>query len=261
MNPIEAAEKALRASLVHCVKCGLEHPKDGRCIVPAAQLYPRGIVAWDAKPDPESAVAELERIRQRREAKKPVTLTDVLVYEAEQDDLKPKRKRAKKGEPFALKPPSTPTPDSADLRNAIAKGYGSRTNPRSGRGLRLKTGEMNKTEARYAKQLEHKRRRGEILNWWFEGITFRLADDNSRYTPDFLVLMPDGALECHEIKGHWEIAALVRIKVAADRYPFKFIALSKPKGSDWQRRELKGWSDGEPEAKAEPATEDDGGMF
>ena len=50
---------------------------------------------------------------------------------------------------------------------------------------RLKKGERNKTEARYEQLLETRKRAGEIIGYWFEGVTFRLAD-NTRYTPDFI---------------------------------------------------------------------------
>ena len=46
-----------------------------------------------------------------------------------------------------------------------------------------------------------------------------------------MVLRPDGAFEIHEVKGHWEDDARVKIKVAAELYPFKFIAARKVKGA------------------------------
>ena len=72
---------------------------------------------------------------------------------------------------------------------------------RGGRGLRLKPGEMNATEAEYAREvLQPQKDAGNILDFWFEGVTFRMAQD-VRYTPDFLVLSADQTFEVHEVKG------------------------------------------------------------
>lgn len=117
---------------------------------------------------------------------------------------------------------------------------------RGGRGLRKPPGEMNATEAARAVELDAMRARGEILWWAFEGIRFRLAHDQAFYTPDFVLMKADGLLVVEEIKGHWEEAALVRIKACASLYPLRFVALSKrPKkdGGGWSRREFVGWSD------------------
>lgn len=89
---------------------------------------------------------------------------------------------------------------------------------------RLKTGQMNKTEARYHDHLEAKRRAGEILWFKFEGLKLRLAD-KTFYSPDFVVLNHLMEIEVHEVKGFWQDDARVKIKVAADQYPFKFIAV------------------------------------
>ncbi len=117
---------------------------------------------------------------------------------------------------------------------------------RGGRGLTRKPGVLNGTEQERADQLEAARRAGEVLAWWFSPLRMRLAGDNAFYTPDFMVLYPDGAIVIEEVKGFWEEAALVRIKVAADRYPFAFRALTKrPKklGGGWDVREFKGWGE------------------
>lgn len=105
---------------------------------------------------------------------------------------------------------------------------------------RLKTGEMNKTEAAYDRHLTDLKIAGEILWFKFEAIKLRLAD-NTFYTPDFLVLTALCTLECHEVKGFWLEDARVKIKVAASIYPFRFIAVtarSKKKGGGWEREEL-----------------------
>jgi hypothetical protein len=100
---------------------------------------------------------------------------------------------------------------------------------------RLKAGEMNGTEKRYAQHLDERKRSGEIVWVRFEGMKFRLAD-NTFYTPDFMVMLSDGHIEAHEVKGHWQDDARVKIKIAADMYPFRFVAVqARPKkaGGGW----------------------------
>lgn len=88
---------------------------------------------------------------------------------------------------------------------------------------RLKPGTMNKTEAAYAATLEALKHAG-LVQWYrFEGIKLRLAE-NTFYTPDFAVMRGDGVLEMHEVKGFWRDDARAKIKIAADQYPFHFIA-------------------------------------
>lgn len=89
---------------------------------------------------------------------------------------------------------------------------------------RLKSGQMNKTEAAYQKHLEQLKAAGEVAWYRFEGIKLRLAD-NTFYTPDFSVMRANGQMELHEVKGHWTCDARVKIKVAADQYPMRFIAV------------------------------------
>jgi hypothetical protein len=87
---------------------------------------------------------------------------------------------------------------------------------------------MNKTEASYAQQLELLRRAGEILWYKYEGISLKLADD-TRYIPDFFVMKKDFSLECHEVKGFFHQHSKVKVKVAVEMFPFKFILIRKTK--------------------------------
>lgn len=99
---------------------------------------------------------------------------------------------------------------------------------------------MNKTEEAYQRYLEGQKLLGEVLEYWFEHLKLRLAQ-NTFYTPDFLVLGACGELECHEVKGYWEDDARVKIKVAASIYPFRFIAvqpLPKRAGGGWKVEEF-----------------------
>lgn len=91
---------------------------------------------------------------------------------------------------------------------------------------RLKTGELNGTEAAYRDLLTQRMIAGEIAWFKFEGLKLRLAD-NTFYTPDFAVMLSDNTLQCHEVKGFWQEDARVKIKIAADLYPFQFIAVRK----------------------------------
>jgi hypothetical protein len=88
---------------------------------------------------------------------------------------------------------------------------------------------MNKLESDYASQLELRRMAGEILWWKYEGMKFRLAN-NTFYTPDFDLMLSDGTVEIHEVKGHWEDDARVKIKVAASLYPFSFKGIQRRNG-------------------------------
>jgi hypothetical protein len=101
---------------------------------------------------------------------------------------------------------------------------------------RLKTGAMNKTEQAYAIHLETHRQAGYIAWFKFEGVKLRLAD-NTFYSPDFAVMLENGQMEMHEVKGFWQDDARAKIKIAADLYPFRFLA-AKPKakkdGGGWE---------------------------
>lgn len=100
---------------------------------------------------------------------------------------------------------------------------------------RLKTGERNKTEQAYENLLEAMRISGDVLWYKFEGMKLRLAD-NTFYTPDFAVMLSSGQIEMHEVKGFWQDDARVKIKIAAELYPFRFVA-AKPKA----KRDGGGW--------------------
>jgi hypothetical protein len=101
---------------------------------------------------------------------------------------------------------------------------------------RLKAGQMNKTEAAYARFLETLVACKDVVWWKFEGVKLRLADATF-YSPDFAVMRANGQLEMHEVKGHWQDDARVKIKVAASIYPFTFIAAQpalKRLGGGWK---------------------------
>lgn len=99
-------------------------------------------------------------------------------------------------------------------------------------------GRMNKLEESYAAYLETLRLGGEITAWSFESIKFRLAD-RTWYEPDFLVIAADLELQIHEVKGHWEDDARVKIKVAAEQFPFRFFGIRRfAKTKQWIKEEF-----------------------
>ena len=91
---------------------------------------------------------------------------------------------------------------------------------------RLKAGTRNKLEAEYEQELKLRQAVGQVAWFRFEWLKLRLAD-NTFYTPDFAVMLASGAMECHEAKGFWTDDARAKIKIAADMYPFRFIAIKK----------------------------------
>ena len=99
-----------------------------------------------------------------------------------------------------------------------------------------KRGVMNKTEAAFDQQLKFRMHAGEILWYNFEGISFRLAK-GAKYTPDFIVMKDNYEIEIYEVKGFFRTADRLRLKIAADMYPFKFIAAIKDK-TGWKFEEM-----------------------
>ena len=127
-----------------------------------------------------------------------------------------------------------------DKREAGGATPGSNPHRVLGKG-RVKVGELNQTEQRYYDEVLYPRMiAGEILWAKFEGFKLRLAD-GCFYSPDFIVMLKDGSLEAHEVKGYWEDTARVKIKVAAAMYPLRFIAISKAtkaNGGAWKTEEF-----------------------
>ena len=102
---------------------------------------------------------------------------------------------------------------------------------------RLPAGTMNKAEAAYDAHLAAEQAAGRVLWRRFEGIRLKLAG-LTYYSPDFVVMAADGVLECHEVKGHWGDDDRAKIKVAAEMYPLRFIAVkarAKKHGGGWER--------------------------
>lgn len=81
----------------------------------------------------------------------------------------------------------------------VAPNGGSDKQNESGAILKPRRGSMNKTEAEFGMILEAMKRKSEILDYWFEGITLRW--NGIQYTPDFTVIRPTMQLGFIEIKG------------------------------------------------------------
>jgi len=99
---------------------------------------------------------------------------------------------------------------------------------------------MNATETAYSVVLDAMQQSGEIGQWWFEPMSFRLSSPPSgqpaRYTPDFMILRSCGEVWIIDVKaskGFDDKASVVRVKAAAELFPlFRFfVAYKRPKKS------------------------------
>ncbi len=104
------------------------------------------------------------------------------------------------------------------------------------KGKRKERGVMNRTETEFANTiLEPRKVAGEIVEYWYESITFKLTDKTPggkpgiRYTADFAVVLADYTLEFYEVKGTGiaTTADLNRVKVAADKFPMRIFVATK----------------------------------
>ncbi len=101
-------------------------------------------------------------------------------------------------------------------------------------------GEMNGLEARYAAHLHMRQHTGQIASYRFEAVKLRLAK-KTFLTVDFWVVMPDGNVELHEVKGHWEDDARVKTKVAAEMFhEFTFVGVTYDRRTGWQYEQFGG---------------------
>jgi len=102
---------------------------------------------------------------------------------------------------------------------------------------------MNKTERRYAQHLQYRKEIGEIQEWAREPERLRLADlsrgrsavgdrKDTFYKPDFRVVLNDGTIEMHEVKGFMRRDAKVHIQLAASLHPYRFVVVTVS-GKGW----------------------------
>jgi hypothetical protein len=115
--------------------------------------------------------------------------------------------------------------------------------PRHGKGkppVSKDGNRMNKTEARYAAHLQAQCEAQEIGAWWYEPISWRVAE-SSHYKPDFLVQYGDGSLEVHECKAtrgrEWASTpeAWLKLKVVAEQMPWRVCVVWQTKDGVWHR--------------------------
>ncbi len=126
--------------------------------------------------------------------------------------------------------------------NALIKNRAkTESKPRVAHRPRQIPGQMNKTEQAFANlYLEPKVRTGELLEWKFEPVSLRLAD-NTFYRPDFMAIYPD-RICIYEVKGTFaRDDAIAKWKIAADMYwywEFKMAFVKMSKGAikeiDWR---------------------------
>jgi len=96
--------------------------------------------------------------------------------------------------------------------------FGKQPPPANARGRTAVKDGMNSLERRYADHLLSLQLAGEILSFSFERHNLKLAD-RTYYKPDFEVMLTDGTIEFHEVKGFMRDDANVKIKVAAQQFP------------------------------------------
>lgn len=131
----------------------------------------------------------------------------------------------------ATAPDAPAQPVSAPPARRSASGQGI-TLPHGGNAAtaalgRLPAGQMNKTEAAYARHLMARQAAGDVLWWCFEGLTLRLGNRAS-YTPDFVVQRADMSVELHEVKGARAIFrddARAKTRITASNFPFRLVAV------------------------------------
>lgn len=106
---------------------------------------------------------------------------------------------------------------------------------------RMKAGQMNKTEERFAQMLELERHAGRVKWWKFEGIKLMLAK-NTSITVDFAMLPDTDILTMIDVKGSKSMVtddARVKMKLAAELYPFVFkLAYPRAKAEGWDIEEI-----------------------
>lgn len=102
---------------------------------------------------------------------------------------------------------------------------------------RKKPGVMNKLETEYSVHLNNLKHKGEILHFMYEPFKLRLADKTS-YAPDFMVINANKEVELHECKGWMLESANVKLKVAANLFPFIFKLVKKAKNKTWEIKEI-----------------------
>ena len=123
-------------------------------------------------------------------------------------------------------------------RPSLAPGRGEpKAAKRQPRGTQDGGSRMNKWEARYADRLQAMQAAGDVAGFDFEALKFNLGH-RCWYCPDFVVTLPGGRIECHEVKGFMRDDAAVKIKAAARRFPAITFRLARIAKGAWVVTEI-----------------------
>jgi len=99
------------------------------------------------------------------------------------------------------------------------------------KAIKKVAGYRSKLERDYAFVLQAMKLSGEIQDWRYEEVTFRLAFD-TRYLPDFMVIPQDGAIEFHEVKGLRTQTGRQKFEMAVEKFPwFKWVFVTRDNGA------------------------------
>lgn len=98
----------------------------------------------------------------------------------------------------------------------------------------------NKLEMDYALYLEAQRQAGEILEWNYERVRLKIADQSIGkkaifYCPDFDVITKGNKVEMHETKGRERVGGMIKYRVAKEMFweLFEFKFIKRGKGETW----------------------------
>lgn len=95
-------------------------------------------------------------------------------------------------------------------------------------GHKRSHGYASDAEKRFATQLQVWTASGEIVWWAYEPLRLLLAKRTS-YTPDFVAQKADGEVVIYEVKGFMREDAHVKLKLVADKFPFRVIVVREAK--------------------------------
>lgn len=116
----------------------------------------------------------------------------------------------------------------AKLGNTIIRaGHAAKPKPR-----KATDGYDSQWERDYAAELNLRKLAGEIA-WWDHHLLTIHLDAKTKYKPDFIVGLPDGSIEAHEVKGFERRDAVPRFRWAAQRCPWMKFVMVRKYGKRW----------------------------
>lgn len=92
-------------------------------------------------------------------------------------------------------------------------------------------------EANYGRYLQTLRESGVIVDWKHEPKTFIFPEELTSYLPDFLVVLNDGTIELHEVKGWMDERSIKKLELMRKYYPEQKIRVIK--ASEYRELEVK----------------------